>query len=176
MHRLFAAIRPPEVVRDQLTDLMDDGEHVGWQDDDNLHVTLRFIGNVERPIAEDLAATLGSIRFEPFELRIVGVGRFARRRGGALWAGVAPREPLAQLAAKIDRACVACGLEPEHRAYHPHATIGRWNGPEPDLRGFLERHAGVGSGPWVVDSFTLFESHLLRHGAHYEAIATYNAC
>lgn len=175
MHRLFAAIRPPEVVRDQLMDLMEESEALRWQDDEQLHVTLRFIGNVERPLAEDLAAALESIRFEPFELRVSGVGRFAKRRGGALWAGVAPRGPLAQLAAKVDRACVGCGLEPEHRAYHPHVTLARWNGPEPDLHRFMERHGAVSSLPWLVDSFILFESHLLRHGAHYEAIASYRA-
>jgi len=175
MHRLFAAIRPPESIRDQLIDLMDAGESVRWQDEEQLHLTLRFIGNVERPLAEDLATALAAIHFERFDLRLSGVGRFARRRGGALWAGVAPREPLAQLAAKADRGCVACGLEPEHRAYHPHITLARWSGPEPDLHGFMERYSGLSSEPWTVDSFVLYQSHLLRHGAHYEPVATYPA-
>ena len=175
MHRLFLAIRPPEPIRDQLLDLMDDGEALRWQNEDQLHLTLRFIGEVERPQAEDLAAALATIRFDPFELRLSGVGTFARRRGGALWAGVSPREPLARLAAKLDRACVAAGLEPERRAYHPHITLARWNGPEPQLSPFLQAHAALTSDPWWADHFTLYESHLRKDGAHYEAVAEYGA-
>lgn len=173
MHRLFAAIRPPSDVRDLLIDLSGGIEALRWQDDEQLHCTLRFIGEVERPQAEDIAAALAAVRFEPFELRLAGVGRFAQRRGGALWAGVAPREPLAHLAAKVDRACVAAGLPPERRAYHPHITLARWRGAEPPLGPFLQQHAGFSSEPWTADRFTLYESHLARAGAHYEAVAEY---
>ena len=176
MHRLFVAIRPPEFVRDQLLDLMPDGgEALRWQGEEQLHLTLRFIGEVERPQAEDLAAALGSVRFERFDLRLAGVGRFSRRRGGALWAGVAPKEPLAALAAKVDRACVTAGLAPERRAYHPHLTLARWNGPEPNLAPFVHTNAGLSSDPWPADRFTLYQSHLRKDGAHYEAVAEYRA-
>lgn len=175
MHRLFAAIRPPEPIRDALIDLMGGIEGLRWQDDEQLHCTLRFMGEMERPQAEDIAAALQSVRFEPFELRLSGVGRFARRRGGALWAGLAPKDSLAHFAAKIDRACVAAGLEPDHRAYHPHITIARWNRAEPRLESFLQDHGGLSSAAWQVDRFTLYESHLARDGAHYEAIAEYPA-
>ena len=176
MHRLFAAIRPPKPIRDSLLDLMDDGEPLRWQSDEQLHLTLRFMGEVERPQAEDIAAALAAIRFDPFELRLAGTGRFAQRRGGALWAGVAPREPLAHLAAKIDRACVAAGLEPERRAYHPHITLARWKGPEPAaLHPFLQAQAALASEPWPVTRFTLYESHLRKDGAHYEAVAEFGA-
>ena len=61
MHRLFVAIRPPEDIRDLLIDARDDGADFRWQDDEQLHLTLRFVGEVDRPTAEDLAAALGSI-------------------------------------------------------------------------------------------------------------------
>lgn len=170
MHRLFAAIRPPEHIRDLLLDLMDDGEALRWQSDEQLHLTLRFMGEVERPQAEDIAAAIQSVRFEPFDLRLSGVGRFAHRRGGALWAGVVPKEPLAHLAAKIDRACVSAGLEPERRAFHPHITLARWNGREPDLQPFITRHADLRSDSWLVDAFMLYESHLSAAGASYEPV------
>ena len=57
MHRLFVAIRPPASIRDLLIDAMDDGPGLGWVSDDNLHLTLRFIGEVERPLADDSAAS-----------------------------------------------------------------------------------------------------------------------
>ncbi|MGH6784049.1 MAG: 2'-5' RNA ligase family protein, partial [Sphingomicrobium sp.] len=66
MHRLFAAIRPPEAIRDLLIDAMDDSPELGWVKDDNLHLTLRFIGEVERNLADDIAATLGRVRSAPF--------------------------------------------------------------------------------------------------------------
>lgn len=175
MHRLFVAIRPPEFIRDRLLDLMDGGADLRWQGEDQLHLTLRFIGEVERPQAEDLAASLDRIRFDPIELRLAGVGRFARRRGGALWAGVRPREPLAALHARIDRACVASGLQPDRRAYHPHLTLARWTGAESNLTPYLQAHAALASEPWQAEQFTLYESHLRKDGAHYEAIADYQA-
>src|SRR3954447_14841794 len=112
MHRLFVAIRPPEHIRDLLIDAMDDSADFRWQQDDQLHLTLRFVGEVERPVADDLAAELGRVRAAPFDLRIAGTGRFEQRNSGALWSGVEPREPVAALAAKVERACAAAGLEP----------------------------------------------------------------
>lgn len=175
MHRLFVALPLPAAIADQLIGLMDDGAPVRWQEEEQLHLTLRFVGEVERPAAEDLAAALSRVGFNSFALNLSGVGRFARRRGGALWAGIAPREPVSALAAAIERAVQGCGIPPETRAFHPHITLARWNGPEPDLQPFLARHADLRSEPWTVDGFTLFESRLSRHGAHYEAIATYPA-
>lgn len=173
MHRLFLAIVPPEPIRDQLLDLMDGPESLRWQSEEQLHCTLRFVGEVERPIAEDLAGVLDRIRFDPFELRLCGIGRFARRRGGALWAGVRPREPLAALAGRLDRLCQSVGLEPERRAYHPHLTLARWSGQQPDLQPWLQQHAGLTSEPWSVDRFVLVESTLTKNGAHYDAIESY---
>ncbi len=128
MHRLFVAIRPPEDICDLLIDAMDDSPEFRWQDEEQLHLTLRFIGEVDRPIADDLAAALSSVRAAPFPARINGVGRFEQRNSGALWAGVEPKEPLAALAAKVERVCQSVGLEPERRAYHPHITLARWKG------------------------------------------------
>ncbi|MFL6733878.1 MAG: RNA 2',3'-cyclic phosphodiesterase [Sphingomicrobium sp.] len=175
MHRLFVAIRPPEPVRDRLIDAMDDSPLLRWVPDDNLHITLRFIGEVEGPLAEDIAAALDQIRFPAFDLRISGVGQFAQRNGGALWAGLEPREPLAGLAAKVERACVTAGLEPEHRAFHPHLTLARWNrSSSAAVQSLLERNRALASDAFKVDAFTLFQSHLSRHGAHYEAVADYD--
>jgi 2'-5' RNA ligase len=174
MHRLFVAIRPPEPIRDLLIDAMDDSADFRWQDEEQLHITLRFIGEVDRPLASDLAGALSRIRSEPLTLRINDVGRFERRNSGALWAGVEPRPALAALATKVERACVGAGLEPEHRAFHPHITLARWKGRRAhEVQRFLERARGLVSEPFAVDAFHLFESHLSRHGAHYEAVADY---
>jgi RNA 2',3'-cyclic 3'-phosphodiesterase len=174
MHRLFVAIRPPEHIRDLLIDAMDDSANFRWQDEEQLHLTLRFIGEVERPIADDLADALTRVRAEPFELRIAGAGRFEQRSGGALWAGIDSKAPVAALAAKVERVCQENGLEPERRAFHPHITIARWKGRRTrEVHDFLERRRGLASEPFAVTEFSLFESRLSRHGAHHEAVASY---
>ena len=182
MHRLFVAIRPPDPIIDLLLDTMAGLPSLRWQNDEQLHLTLRFVGEVERPLAEDLAVALGALRFAPFEIRIAGVGRFDHHKRGALWAGVEPRRPLAALAAKIERICVSIGLAPEHRADHPHVTLARWGracpersrgGADSSLDTFLGAHATLRSDDFTVDTVTLHESHLGRDGAHYEAVADF---
>ena len=174
MHRLFVAIRPPENIRDLLLDAMDDGPDFRWQDDEQLHLTLRFVGELERPLADDLAAELRRARAQPFMLRIAGTGRFEQRSSGALWAGVEPKAPVAALAGKVERACIAVGLEPERRVFHPHITLARWKGRRTrEIASFLERTRGLASAPFEVREFVLFESRLSRHGAHYEEVASY---
>ena len=174
MHRLFVAIRPPEPIRDLLIDAMDDSPDFRWQDDEQLHLTLRFIGEVERPVANDLADALGRIRAASFDLRIAGAGRFEQRHSGALWAGLEPKEPVAALAAKVERVCQQIGLEPERRAFHPHITLARWKGRRTrEVQDYLKGHGDLLSDRFSVDQFALFESHLSKHGAHYEEVATF---
>jgi 2'-5' RNA ligase len=176
MHRLFVAIRPPEVIRDLLIDAMEDSPALRWVGDEQLHLTLRFIGEVERPLADDIAAALSRIRSDPFELSVSGVGIFERRNSGALWAGVEPKTPVAALAAKVERACVAAGLEPEHRAFRPHITLARFNRAGAGAgaaHAFLERTRALASPAFAVADFILYESHLSRHGPHYEAVAEF---
>jgi 2'-5' RNA ligase len=135
---------------------------------------LRFIGEVERPLADDIAYSLRRIRSPPFHLSLSGIGSFDQRGGGAIWAGVEPRKPVAELAAKVDRACVAAGLQPDHRAFHPHITLARYGRRSREAAGEFQRRASaLSSAPFEVRLFSLFESRLSRHGAHYEEVAAY---
>ena len=176
MPRLFAAIRPPAAVRDALTDLMEGVSGARWQSDEQLHLTLRFIGEADRHGAEAVAAALDGVRFAPFSLRIHGLGSFDRRGGtGALWAGFERSEALLHLQRKIERACQAAGLAPEGRAFTPHLTLARLRRGDESQARFLARHAGLALPPFAVDSFGLFESHLGAGGAHYEMAVRYPA-
>jgi 2'-5' RNA ligase len=70
--------------------------------------------------------------------------------------------------------CQLVGLEPERRAFHPHITLARWKGRRTrEVHAFLERKRGLASGPFRIDRFDLFESHLSRHGPHYEEVDNY---
>lgn len=174
MHRLFVAIRPPEDVRDLLIDAMDDSPALRWVGDEQLHLTLRFIGEVERPVANDIAASLGRVHSQSFSLRISGVGKFERRSGGALWAGIDPKEPVAALAGKVERAIQQVGLEPEHRAFFPHITLARWNrNSSGAVETFLRLNSTLRSDTFEVNRFILFESKLSRHEPHYQAVAEF---
>ncbi|WP_088184380.1 RNA 2',3'-cyclic phosphodiesterase [Sphingobium sp. Z007] len=176
MHRLFAAVRPPADQRAYLLSLMDGVQGARWQTDDQLHLTLRFIGEVDRHRANDIAHALAKIRFTPLDVQLSGVGAFDRRGViDTLWAGVKPRDPLAALHRKIDRACVSVGMPPESRAYLPHVTLARFGRTGGLVDSFLSRHAPLAGAPFRVDRFTLFESRLGQHGAIYHAIADYDA-
>lgn len=172
--RLFVAIRPPRLVRERLIAAMGGIGGARWQSDDQLHVTLRFIGTVDRRRAEDVHAALGAIRQAPFEIRLSGTGFFSLRgTPDAVWAGLAPNEPLAALHRKIDRALVRVGLEPERRAYLPHITLARLNRSSGPIGGFLEQAGDLVSPPFPVDRFALFESDLTAERAVYSILAEY---
>lgn len=173
MHRLFIAIRPPEHIRDILSDAMDDDAGFRWQSDEQLHLTLRFVGEIERHLANDLADVLSTLRSPTFDIRLSGLSTFDHKNGGSLWAGIEPKEPVRALAARVERLCQSVGLPPEHRAFVPHITLARWSGPRSrEARAYLSGRS-IASPPFTVDEVILFESHLSRHGAHYEAVADY---
>jgi RNA 2',3'-cyclic 3'-phosphodiesterase len=176
MHRLFVAIRPPGEIRDAVIDLMEGVPGARWQDDAQLHITLRFIGEVDGRTAEDVASALDSIRHPAFPLSLRGVGSFGGRgRATALWAGLYPHEPLAHLHRKIDQALIRVGLQPERRAYLPHLTLARLSrGDAVAIDSFFARNSSFGSPAFDVDRFWLYQSHLGQAGATYEKIHGYH--
>ncbi|MDB5678757.1 RNA 2',3'-cyclic phosphodiesterase [Sphingomonas bacterium] len=177
MHRLFVALRPPPAIRALLASAQGGVPHARWQDDDQLHLTLRYIGEVERPVAEDVALALGQIHAPAPTVALTGVGAFDKqKRVDALWAGVAPHDTLAALHKKIDQALVRIGLEPERRAYLLHITMARLPrsaGTGPAIEQWRARHAALTSDPFTLDALILYESRLGRHGASYDAIARF---
>jgi len=174
MHRLFVAIRPPAPVREQLLDLMEGVRGARWQDEDQLHLTLRFIGEVDRHQAEDIAAALGAIHHPRFEIAVSGIGSFDRRgEPTVLWAGVAPHEPLKALHNKVDQALTRVGVEPDRRAYLPHVTLARLNRSTGPIDGLLEAHGGIAGPPFPVEEFRLYESDLAPDGAVHSVVERY---
>jgi 2'-5' RNA ligase len=146
-----------------------------WQSEDQLHLTLRFIGEIDRHGARDVDAALSGVHHPRFDIALSGVGTFDRRGDPvALWAGVAPHEPLKALHNKIDQALARAGLEPERRAYTPHLTLARLPRGSGSVRGFVEASGGLTSAPFAVDEFSLFESRLTPEGAVYTRVARYS--
>jgi 2'-5' RNA ligase len=173
MHRLFVAIRPPAPIRATLLGAMHGVRGAHWQDDDQLHLTVRFIGEVDRHQANDVAAALGAVRHAAFAIALDGIGRFERRGKGALWAGVTPHDDLRALHKKVDQACLRVGIAPDTRAYHPHITLARFGRGSGPIDAFAEESGGLSSAPFTVDGFRLYESHLKSDGALYSVVEHY---
>ena len=174
MHRLFVAIRPPPPVRARLLDLMGGVAGARWQTEDQLHLTLRFIGEVDRHLARDVDAALSSVHHSAFAIALNGLGVFDRRgEPVTLWAGVAPQEPLHTLHKKVDQALVRVGVEPDRRAYAPHVTLARLPRGTGPVQSLLEQSGGVTGPPFAVEQFCLYESRFTPEGPLYEVVERY---
>jgi 2'-5' RNA ligase len=174
MHRLFVAIRPPPSIRQLLLSAMGGISGARWQSDDQLHLTLRFIGEVDRHVAGDIHAALGSVHHAPFALALNGIGSFDRRgHPGVVWAGVTPHEQVRVLHHKVDAALRHAALPPDERAFLPHIVIARLNRSAGTIGNLLEEAGGLTSPVFTVDSFALFESDLTHEAAVYSIIERY---
>lgn len=173
MHRLFVAVRPPPPIRSLLLAAMGGVGGARWQSDEQLHLTLRFIGEVDGHLGADIHAALGAIHHPPFDVAVCGLGTFeSRGRPDTLWAGVAPHEPLNALHKKVDQTLARVGVKPDKRAFHPHITLARLNRESGPVH-LLGDAGGLTSPAFAVDAFGLYESTLTPEGAVYTAIERY---
>ncbi len=175
MIRLFAGLELPEAVRAELAAMTAGVPGARWVAPDNMHVTLRFVGDVDEGVGRDVHEALATVRAPRFALALAGIGTFgSKRHPHALWVGVERAPELVHLRDKIESALVRAGLEPETRKFSPHVTLARIKEPPgPRLGEFVARHDGYRSESFVCERFTLFSSHLGRSGASYTAEAHY---
>ena len=172
MHRLFVAVEPPPAIRDQLLATMGGVASARWQADAQLHLTLRFIGEVDRHQAADIAAALGSVRVPRFDVRLGAPGVFERRgRIDSLWVGITPHDAVAALAKRVDQALLRVGVPAEQRAFLPHITVARFGRDAGPVAAYLATLPG-GAG-FTVDSFELYESTLGHAGSDYRCVERY---
>ena len=157
-----------------LIDLMEGVDGARWQSEEQLHLTLRFVGEVDTPQANDLADALSSIRVAPFDLQIGGVGHFEKKgRPHTLWAGVRPSPALIALYKKVESICRSVGIPPETRVFTPHVTLARLSGQSGSIGPFLASHASLRSMPFTAERFILFESTLSSKGSHYDPVVAF---
>lgn len=169
MIRLFAALSLPEQLRLRLTGLRGQIPGARWVPAENMHLTLRFIGELDEHTAEDVHDALARIAADPFELQLSGVGHFeSRGQVRALWAGVARNDALMHFQSRIEVACQRAGLAPESRRYHPHVTLARCRDTSLARIGpFIAEHAGFSAPAFRVESFALYSSSLGQSGSVY---------
>jgi RNA 2',3'-cyclic 3'-phosphodiesterase len=177
--RAFVAVLLPEAVRDRIhataAGLRARAPTVAWVRADNLHLTLRFLGEVEPTalavIDGALAQAAGTVA--PFPVTLGGLGGFpGPRTPRVVWVGVTEGAGgLVALHAGVEAALGAVGVAPEGRSYHPHVTLGRArggrSGPDVGARG---DEAWGWLGTFRVEAIHLMRSELARGGARYAAL------
>lgn len=175
MLRLFVALDLPDVAKSTLMSLCHGVPGAKWRRADQLHLTLRFIGEVDGAMARDVVDALGRIEAPAFDLTMRGLGHFGdARRLRVLWAGVEAEPALKRLQGKVARALQEVGLEDEHRKFHPHITLARLQGARmDDITRFECLSGGYPATPIPVDRFILYSSYLSGEGAIYTPEAVY---
>jgi 2'-5' RNA ligase len=174
MIRLFAALELPEKIRMQLSLLQGGIPGARWSPIENMHLTLRFIGEVDEAVARDIDDMLADIRAPAFSLSLKGVGEFGRKEGRALWAGVSNGEALLHLAAKIESALQRMGLPAETRKYSPHVTLARLRDvPMGEIQAFLSTHAMFKTPEFEITQFALYSSQMSPKGSRYLVESVY---
>ena len=174
MPRLFVGIDLPFHTKEHLASLEGGVPGARWQSEEQLHLTVRFIGNVEAPVANDIANALDGLHMEAFDLTLSGVGQFGDKRPHVIWAGLEQSPPLHRLAGKVEQLLQRLGLPPETRKYTPHITLARLKNPSRDrVFKYLSDHALFQVPAFTVSAFHLFESHLGSAGAIYQIVSSY---
>ncbi|OJX81785.1 RNA 2',3'-cyclic phosphodiesterase [Magnetospirillum sp. 64-120] len=173
MIRLFVGLALPAELAARLESLGGGVPGARWVAGRNLHLTLRFAGEVDEDVAEDLHHRLGGLRAPVFDIRLRGFGTFGGRKPRALWVGAEPNPALDALQSRIERLAQAAGLEPETRNFTPHVTLA-WlkDAPADRIAAFMRHHSPFAAS-FTVDHVCLYQSHLHAQGAEYQVLAEY---
>ena len=173
--RLFIAIALPDTVKERLSTLQRGLKEARWISSENLHLTLRFLGEMDGREAGDVDAALTTLRSDSFSLTLAGIDHFGDgRKIRALWTGVVEAEPVMRLQAKVERIVQLAGRAPEARKFKPHVTLARFKkSPGDALADYLQRNALFRCESFPVTEVVLFSSLLTREGSLYRPEARY---
>jgi RNA 2',3'-cyclic 3'-phosphodiesterase len=177
--RLFVGLELPASCKATLLSLDPHLSGLRWLPEDQLHLTLSFLGNVDAPAEDPLREALQKTQVPPFLLPLSGIGVFdVRGQPSIVWAGVGKGHPhLFLLHRRIQDAVLKAGLEPDLKPFHPHATIGRAKGiVRSTLKPFLRRYAEAEFGLFEVHGFALYSSVLSPAGAIYHLEMKHDFC
>jgi 2'-5' RNA ligase len=178
--RAFVAIESSGGVASRAAALIDKlraaDAKVTWVSPENMHWTLKFIGDVNLTATAEICSTIQeAVQDLPaFEVRVAGLGAFPHvERPRTIWLGVSEGdEVMATLAETIDRRLAALGYKPEGRRFKPHLTLGRVRGVQniEALSELLQAKADFVGGPMEIDEVALYTSYMERQGPRYESL------
>lgn len=174
--RLFTAITIPKKVKNKLLALKKLIDGLKWQDKSQMHLTLRFIGEVDERTAATVTDELREIEFPAFEITLSDIGTFPKRgTPKVIWVGIKENSALNELQSQIEQACQKAGLEADERSYKPHITLARNKGAnKEELRSYLENLTVPDFEAIKVTDFCLFRSELTSQGAIHHVERKYD--
>lgn len=175
MIRLFAALAVPDEIAQGLARRQTGLEGARWRSAEQLHVTLRFFGEVREDVARDLDAELSTVGGGPFDIVLEGAGAFGEGADiHTIWAGLAESAELRRLAKACETAARRAGLKPDGRNYRPHLTLAYLRHPDPArVAAWIQANNLLKSPPVRIDRFGLYSSFLASDGAQYRLEAEY---
>lgn len=179
--RLFFALPLPDAPRQRLAELKTDLGKARWVSREQLHVTMRFLGEVDEDTAARVVAEVEAERarqpFPALRFAVRGLGFFGgARHPRVLWAAIDPAEPVRRIAEQLERAVEAAGLPRETRPFTAHVTLARLTRPRVDrVTAFLREHATFATETFDVPELILYRSTLTSSGAVHEPIHRFAA-
>ncbi len=174
--RVFVAIPVSAPTSTAIIQLTDERINFRWSDEENLHLTLRFIGEVDPALKEAISRKLDEIVVEPFILPVEKIGAFPTRgQPQVVYAGVGTAHTrLFQLQHRVEEALAGLGLPLELRAFSPHITIARVSRCHPmTVNDFVKRHREFVAPPFKVEKFCLYQTQMTHFGAQYTCLKEY---
>jgi len=175
MIRTFIALQLEESIRTRLNELGGTIPGARPVPPEQIHLTLRFIGDIDGALFHDVREKLAGVEAAAPTLSIRGVGHFPPRGAPrVIWAGVEPAAALLEVRSAVNRVLAGLGIAAEERNYHPHVTIARLkNSSIGRIADFLTSNSLLQSPPFTVGTFTLFTSTLSPKGAIHRSVAEY---
>jgi 2'-5' RNA ligase len=171
--RMFVALPIPRSVVQSIMLIQGGVPDAHWQTSEQLHITLRFIGEVDGREAAMLNDALAAIAAPGFDLQLHSVGQFGNKQPHALWVGLRKSEALEHLQRKVDAAIRRVGQPPSSgeryaHKFMPHVTVARLRNPENrKMIEWLADHALFTSPEFRENAFQLYSSRLTGDGSVY---------
>jgi len=173
--RLFVALAIPDAVAQSIMLIQGGVPGARWQSREQLHLTLRFVGEVDGRDAAMIDDALAAIDAPAFDLQLHGTGQFGGRQVHSLWAGARPNAMLDRLQRKVDTAIRRVGAPRDAHKFTPHVTVARMRHPEPaKVIEWLSHNGLYTSAEFAVPAFHLYSSRLTSDGSVYAVEQTYS--
>lgn len=176
MQRLFVAIALPETIKTQLKTICADVEGAKWVMHQQMHLTLRFIGDTDAAQQAHIQTGLATIHATPFTMALRGIGQFPLPgKPRVLWAGVEAEAGLYDLQKQLERVISNNGIQPADHAFSPHITLARFRIPSAadTIQCYTALHQSFKTEAFAVDGFILYSSQLTPNGSIYQPEGTF---
>lgn len=171
--RLFVAVPVTPALAAQVQELPRTLPQARWVAAEALHITLRFLGDVEMARIDDVADALARVRKKPFHIDVRGLGLFDQPGDRVLYARVESARNMTDLCARVTEALTPLGFDFGARAYVPHVTLARLAaGPAADK--YIKNHSKSVGCSWLAEGFSLYLSGgVAAPAAGYQVLADY---